>query len=405
MDEVVRTVVLFIMVPVVLYFALTVISPDLLMVCVLVYYLAIIFNLNYPNKVSYGVLCGILGAVVYLTKSYGFPFFIATFIILNLFHYFRYSDKLHRKKVLKNFLLGFAVFLIISGVWIALISNKDQKLTFGTAGAINYAEFGPQSQGNSDKITTNLQQNQWSPLSSWSNFKYQIKLIFNNSLHIGKILYNFSYLTLLILLAYIVMCIQPPRQLISQNMVLYPLVTILILCGGYLLIVVEQRYIWLIDILLILMGGYLINLLFKTDFFTKERFAKVRKTVVLLIFTILFISMPVNYLVHNVNINKSSYTLSNTLMNQYGVHGNLATINAHESRLTDMNYLVYYMNTSFEGLSQNDISTPELRNELKNKNISYYFVWDNSVNSSYLVGYKDITNGRIDSLKVYTLNS
>ena len=63
------------------------------------------------------------------------------------------------------------------------------------------------------------------------------------------------------------------------------------------------------------------------------------------------------------------------------------------------------MNTSFEGLSQNDISTPELRNEQKNKNISYYFVWDNSVNSSYLMGYKDITNGTIDSLKVYTLNS
>jgi len=50
MEEVIRTVILFAMIPPVLYFSLSVITPDLLMVCVIVYYLAIIFNLDYPNK-------------------------------------------------------------------------------------------------------------------------------------------------------------------------------------------------------------------------------------------------------------------------------------------------------------------------------------------------------------------
>ena len=79
MDEIVRTVILFMMVPIIIYFGLSVITPDLLMVCVLVYYLAIIFDTNYSNRLFNGMLCGILGGFAYLTKSYGFTFFIATF--------------------------------------------------------------------------------------------------------------------------------------------------------------------------------------------------------------------------------------------------------------------------------------------------------------------------------------
>ena len=57
---------------------------------------------------------------------------------------------------------------MISGLWIGLISIKDQKLTFGTAGSYNYALVGPQSQGVPDyiegiqiqiKLIQNLSQN------------------------------------------------------------------------------------------------------------------------------------------------------------------------------------------------------------------------------------------------------
>jgi hypothetical protein len=392
MDEVIRTVVLFIMVPVVLYFALNIITPDLLMLCVLVYYLTIIFNLDYPNKLSNGVLCGILGALAYFTKSYGFTFFIATFLIFNLFQYFRNSDRYRRKKIIKNFVLGFAIFLMISGIWIGLISSKDEKLTIGTAGEINYAKFGPQSHGS---IVI-----QWSPFSSWSNFKYQLHLIKNNTLKIGSILYNFSYLCLIIILAYIIMCIQPPRKLITKNDILYPLVTILIAAGGYVIVVVEARYIWIISILLILMGGYLINLLFKTDFFRKLKFKNIIKCGILLVFAFLFITMPINHLVQNAHTGENTYNMSKTLMNQYEVHGNVAT----NGRLIEMYYLNYYMNNTFYGQLPNNISALELRSELKKYGVNYYFVWDNSNQSSYMYGYNEITNNKIKNLKVYSLN-
>lgn len=406
MDEIIRTVILFTMIPAVLYFSLSVISPDLLMLCVLVYYLAIIFNLDYPNKLSYGVLCGIFGALAYLSKSYGFTFFIATFLILNILQYFRNSDKDRRNKVLKNFVLGFAIFLMISGVWIGLISYKDVKLTFGTAGESNYAKVAPQIQGFNYTLgiyepgddNPNFVVKQWSPFSSWSNFKYQLNLIGFNSYKIGFILFKyFSFLSLIIILVYIILCIQPPRKLLLQNEIIYPLVTLIISAGGYVMILVLVRYIWLINVLLILMGGYLINLLFKTDFFRKEGFARI-KTVILLVFAFSFVIMPVNYLIQNVHTGEDDYNLSQILINQYDVQGNVAT---STDKLTKMENLKYYMNISTHGVTEENLSDLKLQQELKKNNIDYYFVWDNP-NQFYDVSeYKEITGGKIKNLKVY----
>ena len=408
MDEVIRTVILFVLVPVVLYFALSVITPDLLIVCVLVYYLSIIFDINYSNKLFNGVLCGILGAFAYLSKSYGFTFFIATFLILNIFHYFRDSDKFRRKKVLKNFVLGFVIFLIISGVWIVLISFKDKNLTIGTAGEFNHALAGPQSQGfpdylqgihNPDQLNPKFIPKDWSPFRSWSNFDYQLGLIWNNTLKVGSILNYFSFLSLLIILIYIIMCIKPPRKLITQNEILYPLVTLFISAGGYVVITVEERYLWIIYILLILMGGYLINLMFKWNYFPKKKFSGMIKTIVLLLFAFSFIIMPLTYLVQNIHTDENIYNLSETLMKEYGIQGNVASNN----ELMNMDYLTYYMNITYYGQAQNSISTSELISQLKNYGIDYYFVWGNSSNGALLSEYPEVSNGNIPNLRIYAI--
>jgi hypothetical protein len=408
MDEIVRTLVLFIMVPVVLYFALSAITPDLLMVCVLVYYLAIIFDINYSSKLLNGVFCGILGAFAYLTKSYGFTFFIATFVILNIFQYFRKSDKLHRKKVLKNFILGFVIFLMISGVWIGLISFKDKNFTIGTAGGINHALVGPQSQGfpqyfqgihNPNQINTKFIPRDWSPFRSWNNFNYQLGLIWSNTLKVGSILYYFSFLSLLIILAYIIRCIQTPRKLITQNELLYPLITLLISAGGYIVITVEERYLWIIYILLILMGGYLINLIFNWDYFPKKKFSGTIKTIVLLIFAFSFIIMPVNYLIQNINTGENFYSLSETLTNEYGINGNVAS----NTELMNMGYLAYYMNITYYGQAKPNISESTLISQLKNYGIDYYFVWGNISNVTLLNKYHEVSHGNIPNLRIYAI--
>lgn len=110
--------------------------------------------------------------------------------------------------------------------------------------------------------------------------------------------------------------------------------------------------------------------------------------------------MPTNYLIVNVHSGEDIYNLSNTLTAQYGVHGNVAT----NDRLTDVEYLAYYMNITSYGQAQRNISSTELQNELEKHGIDYYLVWGDSNQSLYLSNYREITNGNIKNLKVYSLD-
>jgi len=401
MEEWLRILIILTTVPVIIYFAMSFITPDLLMVCVLTYYLAVIYDTNYSKTVLNGVFCGVLGAMAYLTKSYGFTFFIASFLVFSAIHYLTELDK---KAVLKNLAAGFLVFILISSVWIAFISYKDGKLTYGTSGDFNYALVGPSSSGfaeyseglhNPDQVNTNYLPKEWSPFSSLTNFQYQLNIIWNNIQKTGMILNYFSILSLLIILMYVILLIIPPAK-VKRADIVYPLVTMFILTAGYIIVVLEERYIWLIYLLLIMMGGYLLNKLFDLKLFNSLRFNGLLKIICIFGFILLMVLMPFNYLLGNMNTGKDSYTLANALT-EYGVHGNVAT----NDKLTEMNYLQYYMHTDLYGQSQQNISKEQLNNDLKSLGINYYFVWGSSKQNSYMVGYKQVANLSSYNLVVY----
>ncbi len=79
--------------------------------------------------------------MAYLAKSYGLPFFLAHFTLATVFH--GLTTKAPRTQVFKAWVLGLAAFLAVAGPWIAILSCKYQKVTFSTAGSINYAIAGP----------------------------------------------------------------------------------------------------------------------------------------------------------------------------------------------------------------------------------------------------------------------
>lgn len=62
--------------------------------------------------------------------------------------------------------------------------------------------------------------------------------------------------------------------------------------------------------------------------------------------------------------------------------------------------LTYYINGKYYGITKKTNSKKELQEELENKNIEYYFVWDKIENLN-LSDYHEITNGKIEKLKIY----
>ena len=403
MSESIRTVILFSAVPVILYFAYSVITPDLLMVCLLVYYFNIVFSPKYSFNIYNGVFCGLLGAFAYLSKSYAFPFFIAHFTLFNILHYFKHVQ--NRKKVLKSLFLGFAVFFIISGIWIGLISQKEGEITYSTSAQFNHNLVGPESKGwgvihylgefTQDKSMTPVADvRQWSPFESWSNFKYQLKIICTNTFDTIKIYKSFSYFSLIVLFTYLMLFLKPFRKIVTDSRI-YPVLTVIIFSAGYLPILVEERYLWVIYVLLLLMGGYLLNELFKHRFFTTSR-----KSIVLLVFALSFIWMPVSFLSENINVDKEIYNLADLIEDQCNVYGNIAV--NQDNKEISIAYLSYYMGTTYLGQTINTTNNSKLEEQLQRYNVDFYMVWGD--NKSVFSGHTDVTNGKINDLKIYPVS-
>ena len=433
----IRNLVMLPLIPIVLsYLSFHVIVPDLLFLCVLLFYLAIVFKKTYPERISNGLLSGVLGALLYFSKPYGFPFFISHFILINTFHYFRIPSG-EKKKVILNAFIGMFIFLALAVSWIVLISSKYGYTTFSTAGTENYSIVAPApdkkigrhhdshlyNEGfykphderaiNVFEDLSYLYVKSWSPFESWANFRHQILLCLKNAHSIAKFLILFTPLSFIIISAYVLLCIRPVKELLQRGDILYPLSTMILYSGGYTIPFVSQRYIWIDNILLLLMGGHLLSLLFQHEFF---KIYNLRKNILIALVITSFIVLPIQNIIHKPDRGKEIYLLSKKL-ESYNIQGKIASHKpdpdfiSKEWQRSMMSWLhtltlSYYLGTKYYGQSGANMSEEDLERELKKFDIDFYFVWGNHTNiPKFLSDYRMVVNleNPGPGLKVYSL--
>jgi hypothetical protein len=425
----IKGILLICMLPIVLQFSL--VQPmDFLLVCILIFYVGIVFDVDYPKKINAGVFSGILGSLAYFTKAYAFPFFIVHFFLMNLLHYIRITAKVERKKVVKNAVAGFALFFLMSGIWIMIISDKYGHVTFSTMRDTNFNAPGPDVVGGGLEFgvpvfkegffeppnktafviwedPSYLRGEPWNAWQSLRHFKHFIKLMLKNVSDGLKIFESFSSLSVVILIAYILLLSgRSKNEILSHGVLLYPLFTIILFSGGYLLFHFEARYLWLTNILLLLMGGHVISDLFRKEFFRSD----LRKNILIVVFTISFIFVPTKYFVQagREGMDRDMYHIS-TDLNQYNIRGNLASNREHvpvHDAWHKTFRLAYWLDSRYYGQSREGISDDDLKIELEKFNIDYYFLWGNGDSvPRFLTKYQEVTKNIIPGLKVFSLKS
>ncbi|MCE7697954.1 MAG: hypothetical protein K8E24_003660 [Methanobacterium paludis] len=331
------------------------------------------------------------------------------FILFNLIYYFRGLNSQKKRNVLKNMVLGLFVFFVIGGLWAGTISEKYGELTIGTSGAYNQELVSPGSQGhpmyyqgllkppNNSAVSvwedpSSFKMESWSPFQSVNYFEYQLNLIWKNILSVINILEFFSLLSLIIIIASILFIWKSNSERALKTKLIYLLVTILIYSGGYCFILVEWRYLWLVCFLLMFTGAYLIDIYFRNRSFN----VNIRNILmVLLVFS--FMIIPVNSLIQNADLGEGVYHLSQSLGNDYGIHGNIVSNGEWEGTL----HISYYLNSKYYGITKNTTDINDLQKQLENNNIDYYFVWDKN-DTLQFSDYKEITGGKITGLKIYS---
>lgn len=348
-----KSIFLLTIIPYMILFTFNFITPDLLVVCILLLYLNFLMDEKYRQNKHMGFFIGFLASIAFLAKSYCFFFLLIHFFLSNLFYIKKYSQD--RFVIKKNLFLGLSVFLVISSVWVGIISEKYDVITISTSGSYNYALVGPESNSNhhvmfyqgliappnefavsSWEDPSYFQIKKWSPLDSTQNFIHQIRIIFNNIHDI--ILFSLLLLFIPILAVFLALFIlfKSDDKSIKHN-IIFILGTMVLYTGGYILILVEDRYLWFVLILSFILGFYSLNLLHLKKYISTNFF---RIAAILIMVSTTF--FPIYYLNGDFGVYKNFYDISSDLKS-HGIKGNLASNDQWET----MDYYSYYLDSKY----------------------------------------------------------
>jgi len=395
----------------VLYFAFIVVTPDLLFVCLSLGYLNIILAPSYSSSRTVGFACGIMGALLYLAKTYGLPFFAVHFFVINLILFISNKNKSHRAGIRFNYMTGMIIFLLISVPWILLISHKYGYLTIGTAAKFNHNLVGPNALNfpmhsagllappNSSAISvwediSNVYMPSWSALTSTSNFIHQIVIIRDNITRAITLFSQNSIFFLFILAGSVIYLIKKGRQFLHDKIFLI-LVTMLILISGYLLILFEYRYLWLCNILLLISGFKLLEIIFQ-----KKSFKQITKVLIITIFAVSFLIQPIIKLRCASSIYYHIAKINNEI-SPLEIKGRIAS----DKNWHDCLWLAYFNNWKYYG-EKGNLSELKFKSQLEKYKIDYFIIWEMKGSNFEFIkeNYYEITNGTIDEFKIYDLN-
>jgi hypothetical protein len=375
-------------VPLISLYALTEGNPDLLSLCILIFYLYLIIGDDFKTNRFRGLSVGFLAAMAYLAKSYNFYFFFLHFTCLVGLIWYTSAERSERRVVLINAFSGVLVFVLISSLWITLLSKKYHSLTLSTAGNYNFSYIRPGSPGHmvdTDGLLvppnrtaysawedpTYIPKVAWSPFNSAQDFVYFIKNTAKNA--VSYLLFLSRNPLFFFTIIYFSLLLLPFRVKALADKPFYLFLTVALHPIGYLMLLIEDRYLWIDDILLYILTAYIVSTLF-----SRIDITRLKKAGVLAITCGYLAIMPLASMIYLINsdnyINhfRGIYFLSNKMAN-YQNFKNEKIASQVENWCDDL-YLSYYLKARYYGKVKEGITDNQLRKELIDDKIDYYFV-------------------------------
>ena len=181
------------------------IAADVLVASLTLFYLYLITEPDILKRQKIAFLCGIVGGFSYLAHHYAMPFFLAHFPAILLLRGYINRDKagLPWKKVFISLGSGIAGFLIISSIWIGVVSAKYGQLSISSKGGAAHAIMGPKDIDRRHSFfvgglfkprdayamhvfedPSDIKFKTWSPFESKEYFIHQLKVIKGNAIYI-----------------------------------------------------------------------------------------------------------------------------------------------------------------------------------------------------------------------------
>lgn len=186
-----------------LFYAMSSLTPDLMAAVSCCWFLSLITDQRFAFKKKMPLLAGIAAACAYFSKLYNFVpvhLFLAGIFLWSLI-----KNKGSRSKEIMPVIKTYVVFILLSSIWISILSVHENKLVITTAGRFNHNFMSPHyGKGYPTNVglyappfekaysaQTNpahlLDDFGWSPFSDTRSFLHQVNLIKNS---IRALIYN-----------------------------------------------------------------------------------------------------------------------------------------------------------------------------------------------------------------------
>ena len=410
--------------PIGLYMTFTMITPDFLVTAILLAYLAVFLGAGFPRCWTSGLGCGVLGAFAYFAKPYAFFFFLLHFSLGIALRSLTRKTAAERRRLLTAGLAGLAVFAVLSGAWIGLISHKYHRLLINSAGRYNISSLRPGSPGQPIQTSGFLPPPngtassawedpdliplpEWSHIRSKADFKFFLGLMGRNSRDFIAGLDDFSPLGPFIFLGGLGIVGAAAARRFSRrpaNRLAALIGTLVVYSLGYGFLLIEDRYLWLDDFLLLFTAVGLVSFLLSRKP-GRNWWAALAALPILASFLILPANFFPYYRVMSTSETmfpaRATRDLALRLKEDYRLSGRFASSGYwNESMIiAALDHLQYY------GQVRPEWSGPQLEAELKKHGLRYFFLWrHNDSKFDFLKDkYIELTNGEVPGLEIYLL--
>jgi hypothetical protein len=357
------------------------ITADVLFALLIVFLFYLITDQHILERRKNSVYCGIVGGLSYLAHHYALPFFMVYFPMqLVLRGYLAGGVKMFPwRKVFISWGSGMAGFLMITILWVGVISSKYGHFTVSSKGNIAHSRMGPSDVdrkfpyfvGGLNKPEnayaihifedpSGLKFNTWSPLESKEYFFHQLKVI---KINVNYILnhfvtqspfftYPFVTGTLVVMLIAIILS---PQNNQKRYLYLWIITTFIIYCSGYVLIIARspRRFYALMIVFLLLSFHSLEELKKSVSDIIIERRKKVFMSFLILIVVSAFSLKPGMQVLRSAGIiiageRVNPYSEIAERINTYEFPSPYAIIRSSQKHHTDY-YIAYFLGKQFLG--------------------------------------------------------
>jgi len=396
-------------IPLTVYHALHVITPDLLVATVLVWYAAWLVEGRLDVRAS--VWGGFLVVLGYFAKAFALPFC--------LIHLCGWRMLAEQQVAWRQRLWSLAVSLVVtgcvSGVWIVALKAKYGVWMFGSAGRIAYAWAGPRMNlvhsveagfwapaeaGDTSAWTdpTRLPVQPWSPFESVEYAQYQVFMTLDR-LRVIALVHSFAYSMLALPIVFgLVVGVWLTSPLRRSFGVL--LSGILLYVAGYALVYVEARYLLPLAYWVLVAGVWLVWLIGARLNLSRRLRAG------LLLFVVGTVAWSPAYALAQgalgndagLEVCRGLYRAARAMRVQLGVQGRIASNREWHQSL----YLTWFLGGQYYGVAPVQADSEDVARMLEDYDVNYYFVWSDETGAFPEVCWgEEITGGQDPLLRIY----